>query len=144
MAHRSVPAPSCPLGHINSQIHARGTKSTKRGTTRWFRCHYIDDEDGESHHHHFTGLCEPAVLDPNTKARHLLDAAIPVPPCPDTTHQGRVVYHHGTYKTADGTRQRYQCRVRGTKSKEGLHTFSSVKRRHLVRVLIPQVCRSHH
>ena len=119
MGHRTVPAPSCPDGHINSQIHARRERQSARGTTRGFRCRYVDAEDGETYYHYFTVLAEAKV-----NHRTLIDASVPAPPCPNPKHEGRSAWSHGTYQTLAGDRQRYWCQL-GT-DKATRHTFSAL------------------
>lgn len=119
MGHRKVPAPSCPDGHVGSQIHASRSKSTSAGTTRQFRCRYVDDKDGETYNHYFTVLAEPVRVQ-----RHLIDESVPAPPCPYLGHEGRSVWPNGTYTTLAGARQRYQCM--DPSAIGARHTFSAV------------------
>lgn len=119
MGHRTVPAPSCPSGHVGSQIHARRERATTVGTTRQWRCRYVDDEDGETYVHYFTVLSKPSL-----HHRELVDATVPNPPCPYPGHEKRSVSPSGRYETAAGERQRYQCR--DPEGVERRHTFSAV------------------
>lgn len=120
MGHRTVPAPSCPEWHIDSQIHARESRETSQGTTRVFRCRYVDAEDSETYYHYFTVLTGP-----KRQPRELIDASVPVPPCPDKKHGDRTVWPCGTYSTLAGERQRYQC-LDPDDQENTRHTFSAL------------------
>lgn len=102
MAYKSVPSPSCPHGHVASQVHARGTRPTNRGTTRKWRCRYVEGD--ELREHSFTTLDEAAE-----SVRDLLDRVVAMPECPNGRHVKWTVQAHGTYETLAGRRQRYRC-----------------------------------
>jgi hypothetical protein len=45
MAFKTIRSPFCPEGRDRSQVHGQGTKKLKSGTTRQWRCRYVE-EDG--------------------------------------------------------------------------------------------------
>ncbi len=125
-APRTVPMARCALGHVSVQLHARAERDSKRGTTRTYRCRYLGD-DGLLYEHHFTVLVKSVDSTPEEATRALIDDAVPVPPCPTDGHDvGRVVVLFGTYDTAAGSQQRYQCRPVGKHTAKQRHTFSAV------------------
>ena len=102
MAFKTEPSLSCPEGHARSQVHGQGTKKLKSGTTRQWRCRYVD-EDGDTYQHFFS------TREENETTRELLDRAIAMPTCGRDAHEGWRVDTNGTYDTAAGPRQRYRC-----------------------------------
>lgn len=102
VAYKTVPSPSCPDGHSRSQVHSRGTKELKSGTTRLWRCRY--EEDGYIYQHFFRTR-ETAT----ESTRDILDRAVAMPTCGREEHDGWRIDTNGTYDTAAGPRQRYRC-----------------------------------
>lgn len=117
MAFRTVAAPSCPDGHARAQIHSQGSKTTKSGVARMWRCRHLDPDDNQLHTHYFT------TRGVNATTRELLDRAIPMPTCGRTEHSEWRVDTHGTYETAAGPRQRYRCT--NPKDRTDRHTFTA-------------------
>lgn len=105
MASRKVAAPSCPDGHLNTAVIARGTRQSKRGVLRRWSCSPRKGEEGATHF--FT-----TVAKPKRRVREVLDEVAPPPPCPFTEHRSALfkVKRKGTYDTTAGTIQRYECR----------------------------------
>lgn len=105
MASRRVAAPSCPDGHLNTAVIARGTRESKRGLLRRWSCAPHKDEEGETHY--FT-----TVAKPKRQVRKVLDEVAPPPQCPFREHRTETfkVKRKGTYETLAGTIQRYECR----------------------------------
>ena len=81
VAYKTVPSPSCPDGHSRSQVHSRGTKELKSGTTRLWRCRY--EEDGYIYQHFFRTR-ETAT----ESTRDILDRAVAMPTCGREEHDG--------------------------------------------------------
>lgn len=123
MARKRIPTPACPAGHSRTRIHSWGTRTSKSGITRRFRCE--PEVAGEFTAHVFTVLVKPTKLN-----KKLLDAVVPLPDCPYSEHNGVTkVYRRGTYTTRNGKKQRYWCHNPATGTS---HTFSAVLPRSLV------------
>ena len=56
MAFKTEPSLSCPEGHARSQVHGQGTKKLKSGTTRQWRCRYVEQDAVK-------GLRKPAPIE---------------------------------------------------------------------------------
>ena len=109
-----VAAPSCPRGHADSAVVAFGTRESRKGRVQRFRCKSADAPT-----HVFDVLVKP-----NDATKVFLDKAIPPPPCPLHGEVEEVlITRRGTYATAGGVRQNYQCKMLSTGVK---HTFSAV------------------
>lgn len=80
MAYKTVASPSCPYGHARAQVHSDGQRSTKRGTTRKWRCRYVE-EDGDTYQHYF------CTSDAGETTRELLDRAVLMPTCGMDAHE---------------------------------------------------------
>jgi hypothetical protein len=72
VARKKIPTPACPAGHSRSRIHSWGTRTSKSGITRRFRCE--PEVAGEFTAHVFTVLTKPTKLN-----KKLLDAVVPLP-----------------------------------------------------------------
>jgi len=117
VAFKTVSSPSCPEGHARSQVHSRGTKKLKSGTTRLWRCRYVE-EDGDTYQHFFR-----TREDAEETTRELLDRAVLMPTCGRDEHEGWRIDTNGTYDTAAGLRQRYRCSNPDNPSER--HTFTT-------------------
>ena len=129
---RTVAVPPCPLGHSGRVVSAGRLNDGRLGKTRQYRFRW-DDGDVEGSHY-FTHLYEPAEKFEELSTRDAINAAIPRPVCPVPGHEGRVVTLNGSFATAAGQVQRYQCGKRVDKNREDneRHTFTQVLPRSMV------------
>ncbi|MGZ4436507.1 MAG: hypothetical protein ACXV2H_06850 [Actinomycetes bacterium] len=103
--------------HADARIHARGSRETKAGTWRRYRCLRPDGS-----RHDFQVLATPAGTQLTSLHRP--------PPCPE--HAVSKVVRHGTYGRGPTKRQRYRCvPADGTAAP---HTFTPPLTREVVAV----------
>jgi hypothetical protein len=152
---RTVPAPSCPDGHVDVTVHAYGKRMSERGESRRYRC---SPRSGSTTPRHFFEV----LTDPATNTTAALDAVKPPPQCPFHEHHDTerfTVERFGPYETQQRKVQRYRCVDKQTvvkaaelvKPRDGgapylrparhaSHTFSSALPRSLV--LVETECRA--